>query len=779
MKRVFATGLAILMALSFNSGTTLKALDVSNQTASTTTSLSFQIANEDRLIEMLRANGTILKNDSGTVIEQKVKDFLAKKSKQFDAPGQLASKEAKRQGLLNEKLSNFVETKSKGGKNPGLDSLVDPVIAEAFDGTTTEDRVLAILINFPDYDGSTLTPNDTDMYYDDYTIAHYEDLLFGDSYEGPNGEDFISMKSYYEDQSGGAYSVTGKVAGWYTAKHPAAYYGANDPDNDNDMAARELVMEALMAVAKDKKIKLSYFDQEDRYDLDGDGDLREPDGLIDHLMIFHASVGEEAGGGQLGTDAIWSHRWNLGGVYTLPVRTKVPYWENQMAAYDYTIQPIDAAAGVCAHEYGHDLGLPDEYDTEYTGMGEPVSYWSIMSSGSWAGAIPGTEPTGFSPYAKEFFAATIHPRWFGAGEVSLDDLAQGATSVLLDEASTKGNNFDGLRINIPDKVITKVQPLDGDGFYYSTSGNDLDLLMYTQVSLPQATSISLNADIFYEIEQDWDYGYAFVQDAAGNFVTLAGNITTTEDPNGQNPGNGITGNSGGWTKANFDLSIYAGQTIYIGFGYWTDSYVAEYGLGLDRIEIIADDQIVLSDSNQSAFTLSGFDGAAMGEVRSSRYYLVEWRNHSGVDQGLGHIRRGSTLMSYDPGMVVWYVDNGYDDNHVGYHPGYGYLGVVDSSQQILRWNDGEVATTKYQIHDAAFNTSDGQPMYLDYTAYYGYPMTLEDTQVKAVSTFYDKDRYISPLIPDAGKILPTYGLKLEVLGASEDQSVGLVRISVK
>ncbi|MCZ8486632.1 immune inhibitor A [Vibrio lentus] len=34
--------------------------------------------------------------------------------------------------------------------------------------------------------------------------------------------------------------------------------------------------------------------------------------------------------------------------------------------------------------YGHDLG-PDEYDTQYTGKGEPVSYWSIMSSGSWAG----------------------------------------------------------------------------------------------------------------------------------------------------------------------------------------------------------------------------------------------------------------------------------------------------------------------------------------------------------------------------------------------------------
>ncbi len=37
------------------------------------------------------------------------------------------------------------------------------------------------------------------------------------------------------------------------------------------------------------------------------------------------------------------------------------------------------------HEFGHDLGLPDEYDTQYTGQGEPVQAWSIMSGGSWAG----------------------------------------------------------------------------------------------------------------------------------------------------------------------------------------------------------------------------------------------------------------------------------------------------------------------------------------------------------------------------------------------------------
>ena len=28
-------------------------------------------------------------------------------------------------------------------------------------------------------------------------------------------------------------------------------------------------------------------------------------------MIIHAGVGQEAGGGKLGDDAIWSHRWTV------------------------------------------------------------------------------------------------------------------------------------------------------------------------------------------------------------------------------------------------------------------------------------------------------------------------------------------------------------------------------------------------------------------------------------------------------------------------------------
>ncbi|MFP3339839.1 immune inhibitor A, partial [Micrococcus sp. SIMBA_131] len=86
-----------------------------------------------------------------------------------------------------------------------------------------------------------------------------------DGYEGPNGENLVSMKQFYEEQTDGAYTVNGKVAGWYMASKNAAEYGGNYPTvEDSDKNARGLVKEALTAAAQDPTVNLADYDQEDR-----------------------------------------------------------------------------------------------------------------------------------------------------------------------------------------------------------------------------------------------------------------------------------------------------------------------------------------------------------------------------------------------------------------------------------------------------------------------------------------------------------------------------------
>lgn len=738
------------------------------------------IANDERLIEMLKKKGEISKNASEADAQKKLQQYLHNKQEN-------ASKFSK--GALEDEHSEKRKEITKKHKKEGLkkdgkkEDKIKNVKEEKWKGQKRVDNVLVLLVEYPDYPATNIKSEETDMFYDEYTKEHYEDLVFGDKgYEGPNGEKLVSMKQYYEQQSGGSYSVTGKVGGWYKAKHPAAYYGGNVPDPDgNDKDARSLVKEALEAAAKDPNIDLGEFDQEDRYDLDGDGNTREPDGLVDHLMIVHSSVGEEAGGGALAGDAIWSHRWNLGSVFPIEgTESEVGYWDGAMAAYDYTVQPADGAAGVFAHEYGHDLELPDEYDTQYTGQGEPVAYWSIMSSGSWAGKVPGTEPTGFSAWSKEFLQSYIGGNWLSGETFVLDEIDRKGIDVLLDQGNTKGTNNDAVRVDLPQKETTVNKPYSGEYQYFSGSGDGLDNSLATSLDLSKASTASLNFKTWYDIEQDWDYASIQVkEEGSTEWVTVKGNLTTETDPHEQNPGHGITGSSNGeWVDGAFNLSAYAGKKIDLRFNYWTDVAATMPGFFVDDISVNVDGKQELFDDadGTSVFKEEGFT-KNQGKFYSDHYYLLEWRNHQGVDKGLAHIARGKSLMSYDGGLLVWYVDNSYSDNWTGIHPGDGFLGVVDANQETLKWSDGKVASTRYLIHDAAFNTEKGKPMFLDYKELLG--TTLTDNAVHPNPVFNDRDDYSNPGLVDAGRNVPQYGLKFEVTGKSKDDSVAKIKISRK
>jgi immune inhibitor A len=772
--------LASTLAFASNAPATVNAVEKANVNHSHGGApFDLGVANDERLIEMLKKNGTLAKDASPKQAELALQKYLkAKADSASREQGDLDKQDKALKDTLKENLKNNSLTKGKGNKLGQTKGTVETVKAESWDGGVRQDDILVVLIEYPDSPASNIGKDDTDMYYDSYTKEHYKEMLFGDEkgfYKGPNGEKLVSVKKFYEEQSGGSYTIGGDVVGWYKASKPAAYYGGNVPAPDgSDAKPRELVKEAVRAAAANG-INLSEYDKEDRYDLDGDGNLREPDGLIDHLMIVHSSVGEEAGGGKLGGDAIWSHRWNLGGVSPVAgTQAQVPYWGGMMAAYDYTIEPADGAAGVFAHEYGHDLELPDEYDTQYSGAGEAVAYWSIMSSGSWAGKIPGTEPTGFSPWAKEFLQGYVGGNWLTGSTVNLDDVDSKGVEILLDEGVTKGTNNDAVKIQLPDKLKVINKPFSGTYEYFSGSGNDLDNSMSVKLDLSGAEAAELNFKTWYQIEVDWDYASVQVKEEGSNeWVAIPGNLTTDSNPHDQNPGHGITGYSDGWVDANFDLSAYAGKKIDVKLNYWTDVAASEAGFYVDDINVTVDGQQVVFDDAEgdSTFALDGFK-KDKGEFFSEHYYLLEWRSHNGVDEGLKNIRRGASLMSYDQGLLVWYVDNSYDNNWTGLHPGEGFLGVVDADQHTLSWSDKTVGSTRYQVHDAAFGLDKTEKMFLDYPGQF----TMKDNFTQRNPLFDDSADYSNPGLVDAGRNVPNYGLKFRVVGQSADGTVGKVLI---
>ncbi|MGR5908896.1 immune inhibitor A domain-containing protein [Bacillus paranthracis] len=124
----------------------------------------------------------------------------------------------------------------------------------------------------------------------------------------------IHLNNIMKNNLAEATLVDGTVTEWLTVPGKASDYGADagtGHDNKGPLGPKDFVKEALKAAVA-KGINLADYDQFDQYDQDGDGNKNEPDGIIDHLMVVHAGVGQEAGGGKLKDDAIWSHRSKLG-----------------------------------------------------------------------------------------------------------------------------------------------------------------------------------------------------------------------------------------------------------------------------------------------------------------------------------------------------------------------------------------------------------------------------------------------------------------------------------
>lgn len=734
--------------------------------------------NVEKIVAMLKQTGKISENATQEEIQKALQDYLKNDPASYEEVN-------KKQKEINEKWNQFViqyGLKQDYANSPEKvvikGSEIQYVQTETYNGVAKEIKPLVLLIDFKDVKHGDIKAEDSEFYFNDYTKEHYEDMIFGENgYKGPNGEDFISMRQFYEEQSGGSYTISGDIAGWYTASQNMGYYG-EDAEGSHNIRMKELVKEALDKVAADEAFDLADYDHKNNFT----GEMK-PDRIIDHIIVVHAGIGQETGTSD--TNTIWSHSSIVYDVVNggAAPHTFKDYQGITWGSWGYTTNPEDGAAGVFIHEFGHDLGVPDEYDINYTGNGSAVGDWSIMCNGSWTGTIGGTEPSGFSPEHKQYFQARYGGNWISGQTLKLEDIDEQGVDFLLDQANSRGTNNDVIRIDLPKSKHKIHDVLEGTYDYFGGIGSDLNNRMSTTIDLTDKSSATLKFKTMYDIEKNWDYASVQVREVGTEVWTaIQGNTTTDSNPNGQNPGYGLTGKSDGWVDEEFSLDAFKGKKIELKFHYFTDGNTEGTGFFADNIIVVADNETIFTDDGETGtkFDLNGFVRFD-GSVESNHYYLVEWRNHQGSDAGLAHASRG--LLSYDPGMVIWYIDEFYNDNCTGTkkggHPGYAHTGVIDADKIpiVLKSKigepDAEVSST-INVHDAAFSLRKSSTYFFDSSYYNG---IREDNHTFMTPYFDDNKSYNHPMAPSIARNLTNYGLKIYVTGESKDRSVGKIHIA--
>jgi hypothetical protein len=155
-----------------------------------------------------------------------------------------------------------------------------------------------------------------------------------------------------------------------------------------------------------------------------------------------------------------------------------------------------------------------------------------------------------------------------------------------------------------------------------------------------AENDTLKVWVWYSIEPGYDYAYVQVSTDGGiSYENLEGNITTNNDPHGNNRGNGITGNSNGWILGEFPLDDFAGQTAITGMRYVTDGGVQYEGFYADQfypVESFEQENILSSDITDTLFVVSNREPG-------DYYYQVravdeqdQWSVFSNMEQAIVH-----------------------------------------------------------------------------------------------------------------------------------------------
>ena len=249
-------------------------------------------------------------------------------------------------------------------------------------------KSLVILVNFTDVKFTSSTAK-----------ADYTRLLneVGYSENGATG----SARDYFRACSNGEFEPDFVVVGPYDLPRDSKFYG-EEKDGNHDAAPGQMVVDACNA-ADEAGLDFTEFDT-------------DKDGILDNVFVYYAGYNQAEGGG---ANTIWPHRSAI----TSNIKC------DDVKLYDYACTSefrgssggTMCGIGTFCHEFGHVLGLPDLYVTDYESNHSTPGRWDIMDNGSYNNK--GRTPPTYSSYER-FYLGWLEPIQLTGGSYTLNPLVE-------------------------------------------------------------------------------------------------------------------------------------------------------------------------------------------------------------------------------------------------------------------------------------------------------------------------------------------------------------------
>lgn len=254
-------------------------------------------------------------------------------------------------------------------------------------------KFLVILVEFSDLSFTVNSPK-----------TAFSNMLNQSGYSANGGTG--SAKDFYKDQSSDKFQPSFDVYGPVKVSKSWSYYGEQQ-GNTHDLHPDEAFWEAVTKI--DNEVNFADYDNDN-------------DGYIDQIFFYYAGHNQAEGGG---VNTIWPHAWSF---YYYQQYT---FDNKKLSSYACTSEYRGssgtnmAGIGTFCHEFGHVIGLPDFYDTDYEENGDALDmfYFTTMCSGPYLNS--GRTPSNFTLVERNMLGWTDFPTKISTpGDITIEPLSQ-------------------------------------------------------------------------------------------------------------------------------------------------------------------------------------------------------------------------------------------------------------------------------------------------------------------------------------------------------------------